>query len=104
MVRRKIDIKEIALGTGFILLLLVIVTFYIWYQTEAVQLGYRIGELESKVARLKEDIKKLEVRKAGLLSLRRVEGIARERLGLTDPSPDQILFDPADSKETKKVS
>jgi cell division protein FtsL len=93
MVHRKFDVKELALGAAFIILLLVIVTFYIWYQTEAVQLGYRVAELESKVGRLKEDIKKLEARKAGLLSLRRVEGIARERLGLSDPAPGQILFD-----------
>jgi cell division protein FtsL len=93
MVHRKFDVKELALGAAFIILLLVIITFYIWYQTEAVQLGYRVAELESKVARLKEDIKKLEARKAGLLSLRRVEGIARERLGLSDPAPGQILFD-----------
>jgi cell division protein FtsL len=103
MVHRKFDVKEIALGAAFILLLLVLVTFYIWYQTEAVQLGYRIGELESRVANLKEDIKKLEARKASLLSLRRVEGIARDRLGLADPAPGQILFDDG-AGEAKKGS
>ena len=104
MVHRRFSVREIGLGTAFILLVLGIITFYIWYQTEAVQLGYRIGELEAKVAGLKEDIKKLEARKAGLLSLRRVEGIARERLGLADPAPDQILFDSERPGEARKGS
>lgn len=104
MVHRKFSIKELGLGTAFILLMLGIITFYIWYQTEAVQLGYRIGELETRVARLKEDIKKLETRKAGLLSLRRVEAIARERLGLADPGPDQILFDAENPAAARKGS
>jgi cell division protein FtsL len=102
MVHRRFNLKEIALGAGFILLLLVIVTFYIWYQTEAIQLGYRVGELETRVARLKEDIKKLEAKKASLLSLRRVEGIARESLGLTDPAPGQILYDRPAEADAKK--
>jgi len=102
MVSRKYDPKEIALGAAFLLLLLVIVTLYILYQAEAVQLGYRIAGLEDRVARMKEEIKKLETKKAGLLSLRRVEGIAREDLGLTDPKPGQVLYEGVDVPREKK--
>lgn len=102
MVNRKYNTKEIALGAAFLLLLLVVVTLYILYQTEAVQLGYRIAGLEDRVARMKEEIKKLETKKAGLLSLRRVEGIAREDLGLTDPKPGQVLYEGIDIPREKK--
>ena len=102
MVSRKYDPKEIALGAAFLLLLLVIVTLYILYQAEAVQLGYKIAGLEDRVARMKEEIKKLETKKAGLLSLRRVEGIAREDLGLTDPKPGQVLYEGVDVPQEKK--
>jgi cell division protein FtsB len=104
MVNRKVNPKEIALGAAFLLLLLVIVTFYILYQSEAIQLGYKIAGLEDRVARIKEEIKKLETKKAGLLSLRRVEGIAREALGLTDPKPGQVLYEGVDLPREKKGS
>jgi cell division protein FtsL len=102
MVNRKYNLKEIALGTAFILFLLVIVTLYILYQAEAIQLGYRIAGLEDRVARMKEEIKKLETKKAGLLSLRRVERIAREDLGLTDPKPGQVLYEGVGIPREKK--
>src|SRR4030042_319143 len=102
MVSRKYAPKEIALGAAFILFLLVIVTLYILYQAEAIQLGYRIAGLEDRATRMKEEIKKLETKKAGLLSLRRVEGIAREDLGLTDAKPGQVLYERIDiPRETK---
>ena len=102
MVNRKYDSKEIALGAAFLLFLLVIVTLYILYQTEAIQLGYKIAGLEDRVARMKEEIKKLETKKAGLLSPRRVERIARESLGLTDPKPAQVLYEVVDRPREKK--
>ena len=104
MVNRKYSPKEIALGAAFILVLLVIVTFYILYQSEAIQLGYKIAGLEDRAARIKEEIKKLETKKAALLSLRRVEGIARESLGLTDPNPGQVLYEGVDIPREKKGS
>jgi cell division protein FtsB len=103
MVNRKYNLKEITLDAAFILFLLVIVTLYILYQAEAIQLGYRIAGLEDRVTRMKEEIKKLETKKAGLLSLRRVEGIARDDLGLTDPKPGQVIYEgitiPREKKE-----
>jgi len=102
MVNRKYSPKEIALGAAFLLLILVIVTFYILYQAEAIQLGYRVAGLEDRVIKLKEEIKKLETKKATLLSLRRVERIAREDLGLTDPKPGQVLYEGVDFPREKE--
>ncbi len=91
MVRRRLDRRELLLGGGFVLLLLAVLTLYVWYQTEAVRLGYEIAAERERVAALREEIRSLEARKAALLSLRGVERTARERLGLSDPRPDQVV-------------
>lgn len=93
MVHKKFNAKEIAFGGTFILMIVVIVTFYILFQAESVQLGYRIAEVTNKVAETKEEIKRLEAKKAALLSLKRVETIARESLGMTDPAPGQVFYE-----------
>jgi len=93
MVQKKFGPKEIALGAAFIVLILIVLTFYIWYQTESIRLGYKIGELQDEVAFLKEEIKKLEAKKAALLSLGEIEKRARQDLGLQEPSQDQIIYE-----------
>lgn len=93
MLRKKFGPKEIALGAAFVVLILVVLTFYIWYQTESIRLGYKIGDLQDEVAALKEEIKKLEAKKAALLSPGEVERRARQDLGLQDPAPDQIIYE-----------
>ena len=74
-------------------MLLANLTFYIWYQSESIRLGYKIHDLELKVEQLKEEIKKLETRKAALLSPERIDRLAREDLNLTDPKPEQVIFE-----------
>ncbi len=93
MVRKKFSWKQVALGAGLALLLLGNLTFYIWYQSESVRLGYQIHELEMKVDKLKEEIKRLETRKEALLSLERIDRVARNELQLQDPQPDQVIFE-----------
>ena len=93
MVRKKLTWKQLLLGGGLVILFLADLTFYIWYQSESIRLGYRIHELELKVEQLKEEIKKLETRKAALLSPERIDRLAREELNLTDPKPEQVIFE-----------
>ncbi|MGB4704616.1 MAG: cell division protein FtsL [Candidatus Saccharicenans sp.] len=93
MVRKKYTWKQLALGIGLALLLLGNLTFYIWYQSESIRLGYRIHEMEIKAEKLREEIKRLETRKEALLSLDRIDRLAREKLGLKEPKSDQIIFE-----------
>lgn len=93
MVRKKLTWKQVVIGGGLIILFLANLTFYIWYQSESIRLGYKIHEMELKVEQLKEEIKKLETRKAALLSPERIDRLARENLSLTDPNPEQIIFE-----------
>ena len=92
MIRRKWSPVEIALGAGFFLALIGILTFYIWYQTEAVHLGIEMSRREADIKALQNDILRLELEKAALLSSGRVEKIARETLGLVDPKMDEIIY------------
>jgi cell division protein FtsL len=99
MIRRKWRPKEIALGAAFLLALVGLLTFYVWYQTEAVHLGVAISRREAEIKALRDDIKRLELRKASLLSSQRVEKIARGELGLVDPKSEEIVY-----KDQKKGS
>lgn len=93
MIRKSLNLKDIAFTAGVILVVLGLLTFYIWYQTESIRLGYQIGEIEAQNAALREEIRKLETRKAQLLSLETIDRIAREKLGLSDPRRDQVIYE-----------
>lgn len=92
MIRRKWSPREIALGAAFLLALVALLTFYVWYQTEAVRLGVDIGKREEEIKAIKNDILRLKLEKATLLSPERVEKIAREVLGLVDPKSGEIIY------------
>jgi cell division protein FtsL len=93
MVRKKFEKKEIAAAAGCILLAIATLTFYIWHQAAIIQLGYETSGLEEKKAQLGEDIKKLETERATLLAPDRVDRIAREKLRLVEPKPEQIIYE-----------
>jgi cell division protein FtsL len=93
MVRKKIGKKAILAGAAAGLLSILTLTFYIWHFTENVHLGYEINQGEHRLKDLNTDIKKLQTRKAALLSLERVEKTARRDLKLADPREDQIVYE-----------
>lgn len=70
-----------------------ILTFYIWHQMESVRIGYETGELEEKVLALRKEVEKLEAKKSALLSLERVEKIAKEELNMVEPKEEQLVYD-----------
>lgn len=93
MVRKKYRKKEIILVVFCIIIVISILTFYIWHQMESVRIGYEIGELEEKVLNLRKEVEKLETKKSTLLSLERVEKIAKEELNLVEPKEEQLVYD-----------
>ncbi len=74
-------------------IVLLILTFYIWNQIESVRLGYKIGKLEDDLQTLEKEVEKLEAKKSSLLSLERVEKIAKKKLKLEKPKKEQIIYD-----------
>jgi cell division protein FtsL len=93
MVRKKFSKREIFIGISCTLFALLILSMYIWHQTESVSLGYDTAELELRVTQLEKDVEKLETRKSELLALERVEYLARTKLALSDPKKEQLVFE-----------
>jgi cell division protein FtsL len=98
MVRKKFSKKEITIGIACTLFALLILSLYVWHQTESVSLGYDSAELEQRVLQLEKEVEKLETVKANLLMLDRVESIARGRLKLSEPKEEQIVYQDIDSE------
>jgi len=97
MVRRKWSAKGLALSAALLIAVIGTLTFYVWYQTESVQLGLDLGRSEARIRELEIDIEGLKLRKADLLDPRRVESIAREKLGLVDPKDEEIVYEKKDT-------
>lgn len=93
MIRKKITKKEILIGIMSTLFIIALLTFYIWHQAETIRLGYKTRELEDDISSLRKEIGQLEAAKASLLSLERVENIARKKLKMKPPEEQQILQD-----------
>ncbi len=75
------------------IIVIFILTFYIWHQMESIRIGYEIGKLEEKVLTLRRQVDELETEKSSLLSLDRVEKIAKEELNLSEPKKEQLVYD-----------
>jgi len=93
MVRKKYSTKEIMLFVCCTIIVIFILTFYIWHQMESIRIGYEIGKLEEKVLTLRRQVDELETEKSDLLSLDRVEKIAKEELNLVEPKKEQLVYD-----------
>jgi len=93
MIRKKISRRLIAFGIAGGIFAIFILTFYIWQQMESIRIGYEIGKLEERVVDLEEEVKRLQARKSSLLSLERVEKIARKELKLVTPRKDQLVYE-----------
>ncbi len=75
------------------IIVIFILTFYIWHQMESIRIGYEIGTLEEKVLTLRRQVDELQTEKSYLLSLDRVEKIAKEELNLVEPKKEQLVYD-----------
>ena len=98
MVRKKFNKKEIIIGIACTLFALLILSLYVWHQTESVSLGYSTAELEHRIIQLEKEVEKLETVKSNLLRLERVEKIAREKLKFSEPKEEQIVYHDIDQK------
>jgi cell division protein FtsL len=93
MVRKKFNKKEILTGFLITILVISILTFYIWHQMESIRIGYETGKLKKRINTLTKKIEILEATKSHLLSLENVEKIAIEELNLAEPKKNQIIYD-----------
>jgi cell division protein FtsL len=83
-------LSTIALGV----LILAAALLYVWQHTYVVRLGYEVERLRERHAVLVQEHKGLRLELGQLRSLRRVEEIARTRLGMGTPRPGQVILMP----------
>jgi cell division protein FtsL len=93
MVRKPHPPREIAVWIAISLLVVSVLFFYLWHINEKHRLGLQSTALEAELKLLREEVGRLETRKAALLALERIDGIARRSLGLAEPRPDQIIVE-----------
>jgi cell division protein FtsL len=65
--------------------------FHVWSRIQGIQLGYEISDALKAGRTLAEANKKLRLEIATLKSYGRIERIAVEEMGMTKPSPDQVI-------------
>jgi len=78
-------------ATAVCLALVAATLLYLWQHVVMVDLGYRVERARATLADLQHREGELLVEAARLASLDRIERIARERLGMTAPAPDQLV-------------
>ncbi len=84
--------------TWILLLILVLFTiellFYTWCRVQNVRMNYRITEELKKQTHLISSQNKLKIELERLKSPERIAKIAREKLGLHSPLPEQVVVLP----------
>ena len=63
-----------------------------WPRLHDLRLRYEYRSLRVQQTELLRENRRLRLTRARLQSLRRIEAVARERLGLTDPKPGQVIW------------
>jgi len=84
------------IGVWIVLLCIVIVELlgYAWVRTQCFGVGYEISELTKEQQHLNDLQGNLKVELARLKSPQRITRIAQEKLGLTMPTPKQMMVMP----------
>jgi cell division protein FtsL len=97
--RKLIARVPASLGSASYLVLLVLcaavltfgAVFYLWQRYQFVRLGYEVDTLRADRTRLVEAIEPLEVEVQYLSRPERIDALARARLGMRPPRPDQVI-------------
>jgi len=82
---------------GLCLVVLAGALFHVWHHIHVVRQGYELERLRAMHAKLVQENKTLRLEAGQLRSLRRVEDIARTRLGMAAPRPGQVILVPESS-------
>jgi len=75
----------------FMALLLAVSLFYVWSRLQVTNLEYGISSMEGRLRNLQQEARGLQVEVASLRSPQRIEQVARQKLGLHLPTPQQVI-------------
>ncbi len=76
----------------FLVLLFCTALLYVWQQIQVVKVGYGINQLRLQIEERENDNRSLRMKLNNLSSLERVEKIAKERLKMVNPPPENIIY------------
>lgn len=77
---------------GFVSAVFLLALFYIGPSLAMLRTGYRLEDLKQEHESLVENNRHLQVKEAALRDPRRIYSIARGKLGLDAPGPDQVIW------------
>ena len=89
-----INTRQIALAIILSMVFMISGIGYVWSTFERTQIGYNISELQKEEKCLREKNRSLRLELAYLKSTQNLERLAMEKLGLNQPSPEQIIILP----------
>lgn len=61
-------------------------------RVHAIELGYELGDAQARVARLREVKRVLELELSSYKTPERVDFVARTLFGMSEPTPDRLIF------------
>ena len=91
---REVDVERrrecfSLLGLGVLVFLFVLL--FAWQHFQCVRYGYQIEQLKAESATLEEQNHQLRLVQAALADPERIDTLARTRLGMVTPSPQQVM-------------
>ncbi|MFQ5906742.1 MAG: cell division protein FtsL [bacterium] len=89
--RGRTGVRSRVLATLFFFFAVSVAVFYVWERITAVELTMRIQRLRDELLRVENETKRLEIEKSKLSSRRRIERIARKRIGMVYPMSRDIV-------------
>lgn len=76
---------------AFVVVLMIVALFFVWSRLEMVNLEYDISTYEVRLRALQQESRQLKLEAASLRNPARIERMARTRLGLRQPTPEQVM-------------
>lgn len=78
--------------SGMVGMMSLVFLFYVWGKVDLVRVGYELDVLSSQKAGLQREHDQLQLDLSRLTAPDRIAFEAGERLGLTAPQPEQVVF------------
>jgi cell division protein FtsL len=75
----------------FVVVLMCVALVFVWSRIEVVNLEYEISSKQERVRALQQEGNRLQIEAATLSNPVRIENMARTRLGLRMPAPEQVV-------------
>ena len=75
----------------FVVVLMCVALVFVWSRIEVVNLEYEISSKQERVRALQQETNRLQIEAATLSNPVRIENMARVRLGLRMPAPEQVV-------------